>query len=135
MSQRGDASHAGVAFSMAGRGEREGGEGEGGRRELAAVRPRPLLHSPSFRHDCKALVNDRRLLVLARRKRYQGGSDRTSRAARLTWFRPAPRAVFLFGMAGPNEADAVRVDALLKRMAVTCDEKERETLLRETAAL
>ena len=47
----------------------------------------------------------------------------------------APRRVFLFGMAGPNEADLARVDVLLKRMAVACDERERETLLRETAAL
>ena len=47
----------------------------------------------------------------------------------------APRRVFLFGMAGPSEADLARVDVLRKRMAVACDERERETLLRETAAL
>ena len=38
-------------------------------------------------------------------------------------------------MAGPSEADLARVDVLRKRTAVTCDERERETLLRETAAL
>ena len=47
----------------------------------------------------------------------------------------ASRRVFLFGMAGPSEADLARVDVLLKRMIVACDERERETLLRETAAL
>ena len=47
----------------------------------------------------------------------------------------APRRVFLFGMAGPSEADLARVDVVRKRMAVACDERERETLLRETAVL
>ena len=47
----------------------------------------------------------------------------------------APRRVFLFGMAGPSEADLARVDVLRKRTAVACDDRERETLLPETAAL
>ena len=38
-------------------------------------------------------------------------------------------------MAGPSEADLARVDVLRKRMSVACDERKRETLLRETAAL
>ena len=77
------------------------------------------------------LVNNRPL-VLEGRKRNQGGSDRAGRRASLG---SAPCRVFLFGMAGPSEADLARVDVLRKRMSVACDERERETLLRETAAL
>ncbi len=73
------------------------------------------------------LVNARPL-VLAGRKRNQGGSDRAEPRASLG---SAPRRVFLFGMAGPSEADLARVDVLRKRMAVACDEREPETLLRE----
>ena len=94
------------------RGEGEGREEEGkGRRELARpVGPRPLLHLLSFCHDCMILVNARPL-VLAGRKRNQGGSDRAGRAARLTRFRPAPRLPLWYGGAERGRPCARRCGA------------------------
>ena len=116
------------------RGEGGGREEEGkGRRELARpVGLCPLLHSQSFCHDYMILVNARPL-VLEGRKRNQGGSDRAGRAARLTRFPPAQRLPLWYG--GAERGRPCARGYVAEEDAVACDERERETLLRETAAL